>query len=252
MSASTQRAGAPTRVAVIGARGKMGRLACEWIEAASGFQLVASMVRGDDLGVILRQSQSEVALDFTRAGLGAVHGHTILEAGVRAVIGTSGLNQSELESLRVLAQERRSACLVVPNFCLGIAIQQACARLAVRCFGDQDSELTVGIREQHHPQKLDSPSGTSLWTAAILEADGVPSVGIESERKEGVIARQSVVLTMGAERLVLDHQVESREAFRPGILLALAHVGRMSGLEVGLESAFEGHLDGAGDESLIP
>lgn len=231
--------GKPTRVAVVGANGRMGQLACNWIINAPDLELVVRITRGDDLGTSLASSQSDVALDLTVAGLGAIHARTILEGGVRAVIGTSGLRQGELQELQVLAEQTQRGCLVVPNFCLGITIQQICARLALRfCPASGRDPAQVSILEEHHPQKIDSPSGTSLWTAALLEADGAGPVSIESERRQGVLANQTVTFAWGHETLDLAHRVTNREGFGPGILLALQHVQTLEGLEVGLESAF--------------
>ena len=92
--------GNPTRVAVVGSNGRMGQLACDWILKAADMELVARITRDDDLGTRLASSQSEVAIDLTVAGLGATHARTILERGVRAVIGTSGLHHSELQELQ--------------------------------------------------------------------------------------------------------------------------------------------------------
>jgi 4-hydroxy-tetrahydrodipicolinate reductase len=227
------------RVAVVGSNGRMGQLACDWIAKAAHMELVARITRDDDLGTSLASSQSEVALDLTVAGLGAAHARTILECGVRAVIGTSGLRQGELQELQVLADQTHLGCLVVPNFCLGITIQQICARLALRfCPASGLDPVQVSILEEHHPQKVDSPSGTSLWTAALLEADGAGRVSIGSERREGVLANQTLTFAWGHESLDLAHRVTNREAFGPGMLLALQHVQTLEGLEVGLESAF--------------
>lgn len=245
MSTARKSSGLPLRVAVVGAAGKMGMLACAWIEKDPGFELAARIVRGDDLRQALEESRCQVALDLTHAGLGAQHGQAMIESGVHPVIGTSGVTQDDLEQLMVLAKERAIGCLVVPNFCIGIAIQQLCARLALDSFGGgADSLPAVGITERHHPEKLDSPSGTALWTAAILEADGSRPVPIQSDRVPGVVAEQTVTFTSGAEILSIRHSVENREAFGPGIMLALSQVMTFTGLEVGLESAFEARLQG--------
>lgn len=230
---------AKIRVAVIGAEGRMGQLACARIEEAHDLELAARIVRQDDIGICLRESSSEIALDLTRAGLGASHGRAILESGVRAVIGTSGLQPSELRDLKAQAEEVQLGCLVVPNFCLGITIQQLCSRLTLKFLQPQGrDDVEVSLEEQHHLEKVDSPSSTSLRTAALLEADGAPAISIQSERLEGVLANQTVAFKWGAESLRLSHRVSSREAFGPGILLALHHVQTLSGFELGLESAF--------------
>ena len=238
---------AKTRVAVIGAQGRMGQLACACIEQTADLELATRIVREDDIGTCLRESSCEVALDLTRAGLGASHGRVILESGVRAVIGTSGLQPNELRDLKAQAEEGQLGCLVVPNFSLGITIQQLCSRLALGFLQPQGcGDVQVSLEEQHHLEKIDSPSSPSLRTAALLEADGAPAISIRSERLEGVLANQTVAFKWGAETLRLSHQISSREAFGPGILLALNHVQTLNGFELGLDSAFGARMSEEG------
>ena len=82
------------RVAVVGYAGKMGRATVEAIEAANDLTLAARVGSGDELELALRESGSEVAIDFTtpRAVLRTLP--TYLELGVSPVVGTTGLPSS--------------------------------------------------------------------------------------------------------------------------------------------------------------
>ncbi|MED6335122.1 MAG: 4-hydroxy-tetrahydrodipicolinate reductase, partial [Planctomycetota bacterium] len=82
---------APLRVAVVGAAGRMGRLALDQIAGTQDLELVAALSRNDALGPALAACNAQVGLDVTVAGLGTEHGMVMLEAGVRPVIGTSGV-----------------------------------------------------------------------------------------------------------------------------------------------------------------
>ena len=108
------------RVAVIGAKGRMGRYATELLESTDGFEVVACVEKDDDPVSALRAARPVVGLDLTVAGLGAAHGRVMLENDVRCVIGTSGVRPEEVHELDELARARRLGGLVVPNFSLGI------------------------------------------------------------------------------------------------------------------------------------
>jgi 4-hydroxy-tetrahydrodipicolinate reductase len=155
---------------------------------------VASITSRDDLGTCLRESDARVALDVTRAGLGFEHGSTMLECGVRPVIGTSGVSLDENARLDARARELGSGGLVVPNFSLGMWLLQRAAIEAGRHFE------RVEIVEMHHERKRDAPSGTALDTAERIRA-GRPgdasTIPIHSVRLPGLYAHQ-VVLFGGA------------------------------------------------------
>ena len=91
------------RVAVVGARGRLGSFACGLLRASPEFELAAEIEREHDLAAVLRECGVVVALDATVAGLGAEHGRTLLAAGVRPVIGTSGVTRAQAAELDRLA-----------------------------------------------------------------------------------------------------------------------------------------------------
>jgi 4-hydroxy-tetrahydrodipicolinate reductase len=149
----------PLRVAVVGARGRMGAFVCELLRKSAGFELVAELGREHDLGLVLRECAARLALDLTVAGQGAVHGRRMLEAGVRPVIGTSGVTRAEAAELDALARARALGGIVVPNFSLGMACLNRAAEELARTFP------AVSIVERHHERKKDAPSGTARDTA---------------------------------------------------------------------------------------
>jgi 4-hydroxy-tetrahydrodipicolinate reductase len=92
------------------------------------------------------------------------------------------------------------------------------------------------IIELHHDRKLDAPSGTAARTAQLMEGD----VPIHSVRLPGLIAHQEVLLGGGGQLLTIRHDTLSREAFAPGVLLALDKLSSLPpGVTVGLESLLE-------------
>ncbi len=234
----------PLRVVLAGARGRMGRVARRALaaEAAAGtpgqqtLLLSAELHREDSPADVLEPEAHDVLLDFSPAAGSRVHAPLAAERGIAPVVGSSGLSADDIERLRHACGVGGVGGLLIPNFSVGAVLQmQAAERIAafLEC---------TGIREIHHPQKLDSPSGTARSTAERIER-GASGAGrdtrppqIQSERVQGVLARQVVRFGSAHEQLVLDHDVRDREAYAPGILLAIRAVAGLRELRIGLDS----------------
>lgn len=220
------------RVAILGARGRMGSFAAALIQAAPDLQLACEVGRGDDLEELLAASGAALGLDLTVAGLGAEHARRMLRAGVRPVVGTSGVTPEELTELDALARELDLGGLVVPNFSLGVHLQKKCAELVARHLD------RVEILERHHEDKVDAPSGTALDLARSLRAITGRRPSVHSVRLPGVLADQEVVFGAEGQTLEITHRTFGLEAFGPGILGALRRAPEVHGIEVGLEGVF--------------
>ncbi len=224
------------RVALIGGGGKMGTFARTLVEGADDLELVAAIGRSDDLAARLDGSRPDVGLDFTVAGTGAAHGRLMLEHGVRPVIGTSGVTPEEDVELDAAAREASLGGLVVPNFCLGVWLQQELARTAAGFMG------SVEIVEEHHSSKVDAPSGTAADTAVQLaKVRGVEptDIPVHSIRIDGLYSNQTVLFGGPGEVIRITHQVFGRDAFGPGILASLRYVaGAEPGVLRGVGHAF--------------
>jgi len=239
------------RVAVNGAAGRMGQLACAAIAATKDLELVARCVRGDDLAAKIRTTRADVVVDFTlpdaveRAALATV------EAGARPVIGTSGMSAEARARLSQRCAERRIGGLIAPNFAIGALLMMRFAELAARWLP------AVEIVEAHHPAKKDAPSGTAIATAdriaaARAAAALVPpapvtpdlaargelrhGIALHSLRLPGVVAEQQVVFGDTGQKLVIEHVAYGRDAYMPGVLLACRGVMALDHLVVGLDS----------------
>ncbi len=227
----------PVRVAVVGAAGRMGRFAADLLARTSGFAVAVEVRRGDDLAAVLRRSGARVGLDLTRAGLGFEHGATMLECGVRPVIGTSGVTLEENARLDGIARELSLGGLVVPNFSLGMWLLQRAATEAAVHFASAE------IVEMHHERKRDAPSGTAIDTVERMRAArpaGSAEIPIHSVRLPGLYAHQLVILGAAGETYTLRHDMIGPEAFAPGIMRALAYAARAVGVGRGITLAFEG------------
>lgn len=228
------------RVAVVGAYGRMGRFACGLLEATPGLEVAARVGREDALEERLAESAADVALDVTAAGLGARHARSMLAAGLRFVVGTSGVTREETRELDALARARGLGGIVVPNFSLGmVLLQRAVVELAPHFAG-------VEVLEAHHERKRDAPSGTARDTAERLAAarGGEGPIPIHSVRLPGLYAHQAVLLGGEGELLTVRHDMLGPEAFGPGLLRALRYAARAVGVAYGLDAALGDPAEG--------
>jgi 4-hydroxy-tetrahydrodipicolinate reductase len=208
------------KLAVFGHRGKVGSVLVPALEAAG------HEVRGIGRGEEADLSRLDAAVDFTEAEVAAGNIRSALEQGVPVVVGTSGLAGAELEELDALALERSLQLLVVPNFAIGGVLMMRFAEAAAEYLPRAE------IVELHHEGKKDAPSGTARATAERLP--GEPP--IHSVRLPGLVAHQEVLLGGDGQLLTIRHDTFSREAFVPGVLLALEKLATLPpGLTVGLE-----------------
>jgi 4-hydroxy-tetrahydrodipicolinate reductase len=208
------------RVAVFGHRGRVGSVVVPALEAAG------HEVRGIGRGEETELDGIEVAVDFTQPVAAAANARSALEHGVPIVIGTSGVPVEELEALEALATERSLVLLVVPNFAIGAVLMMRFAEAAAEYLPQAE------IVELHHETKRDAPSGTARATAERLP--GEPA--IHSVRLPGLVAHQEVLFGGEGQLLTIRHDTLSREAFVPGVLLALERLHTLPpGLTIGLD-----------------
>ena len=214
-----------------GALGRVGRFAADWLEELDEVERVVRADRGDELSPLL--GEVEVAFDFTVAGLGFLHGRAFVEAGVRPVIGTSGVTRDEVRELDALARARGLGGLVVPNFSLGIACLRRAVEEAARTFSSAE------ILELHHDRKVDAPSATAGHLRELLTEHGIEAP-IHSVRLPGLYAHHEVLFGGPGETLRVRHDMAGPEAFGPGITAALRHVLATTGVAYGLEAVLPG------------
>lgn len=162
------------RVAVIGARGRMGSEAVRAVTDAPDMELVAALGRGDKLETLI-EAGAQVAVELTRPESVMDNLEFCVRNGVHGVVGTTGWTEDRLATLRGwLAGSPATGVLIAPNFGIGAVLTMRFARQAARFFE------SVEIVELHHPNKADAPSGTAVRTAQLVAearhaAGSVPS-----------------------------------------------------------------------------
>lgn len=221
----------PLRVVVGGAAGRMGRLAESAMAPCEDLIFAGGLKRGDDPAQLLRAELADVYLDLTVASAARVLAPAAARAGLCPVVGTSGLNDDDLDCLGQACREGGVGGLVIPNFSVGAVLQMMAAERIARHLS------CTGIAEVHHSGKRDSPSGTARATARrIGQAKQTEPPQISSERRDDALAEQTVTFATSHEQLVLHHEVSNRLAYVPGLLLALRRVRSCTGLVRGLDS----------------
>lgn len=232
-------------VAVVGATGRMGKLAIELIEGSQDLELFAAL---DSKSDIAQSIGSDVVIDLTRFDVSQIIAAHAVANNQKLVIGTSGWSASHLQQLEKQLASSQAAVVVVPNFSVGSMLATKFAAEAAAFFD------SIEIVEAHHAGKVDSPSGTAVRTAELIAhaRDGkpvlLPGVGqqargeivagvpIHSLRINGVSAKQDVLLGGESELLTLSHETTSVKAYSAGILASIRFAAGASGLTVGLQS----------------
>jgi 4-hydroxy-tetrahydrodipicolinate reductase len=238
------------RVAVTGAGGHMGR---EVIEAATdreGMDVALAVNRTSvgpvaghavedeaDLPRLLDERDPDVLVDFTLPDPSTRYVEACADAGVAAIVGTTGFTESQLG---VLADAAESVpVLRASNFARGVMALRRAIREAVAALPEYDAELT----ETHHNRKRDAPSGTALTILDDISTDAdrvhgregeqpreSGGIGVHARRAGDVTGEHELLLAGNHEVLTLTHRAESRGVFAEGALDAADWlVGRPAG-----------------------
>jgi 4-hydroxy-tetrahydrodipicolinate reductase len=212
------------KLLLFGSKGKVGSVLGPKLTEAG------HEVTGVERGGKPKYRGKDAAIDFTRPDAVRANIEGCLGAGLPCVVGTTGLGPGDLAAFDALARERGIACFVAPNFAVGAVLMMRFAAEAARHMPHAE------IVELHDERKVDAPSGTARATA---EAMGV-EVPIHSVRLPGLVAHQEVLLGGPGQLLTVRHDTLSREAFVPGVLLALEKLRDLQpGVTVGLEGLLE-------------
>ncbi len=244
------------KVAILGAKGRMGSESAKAISAEDDLELVASLDLGDSLD-LLKSSGAEVVLDFTHPDSVMKNIEYAINSGIHVVVGTTGIDSQRMDVIKsLLAKNPKVGAIIAPNFALSAVLMMQFAAKAATYFD------SVEIIELHHPDKADAPSGTATRTAELISdarakakksampdktssglagARGakVGDVPIHSIRLRGLVAHQEVLMGDQGETLSIRHDSIDRSGYMPGVLLAIRSVKTRAGLTFGLENLID-------------
>ena len=245
------------KVAVLGAKGRMGAETVAAIENASDLTLSCALDLGDSLDQLVKTG-TEVVIDFTHPDSVMKNLEFAINNGIHVVVGTTGFDDKKLSELKnLLSKNPKVGALIAPNFGLGAVLMMQFSQKAAQYFE------SVEIIELHHANKVDAPSGTAIRTAELITdarkqskkgempdasktiipgARGakVGDVPIHSVRSHGYVAHQEVIFGDSGETLTIRHDSINRTGFMPGVLIGVRNVAKHPGLTVGLENYMEG------------
>ena len=268
-------------VLVSGALGKMGREVVEAVTNSIDCELVGAIDLNDECngkslstffdipesdvflsndleGSLCTVSQSyrdsdqkPVMVDFTHPDSVYDNTRAAMAYGVCPVIGTTGLTSEQISELSSFSEKASVGCAIIPNFSVGMVLLQQAASVAAKFYDN------VELIEMHHNQKADSPSGTCLKTAEMIEEypkkfnkllvseteslsgarGGVRDSGINihSIRLPGLLAHQVVIMGSPGETYTIKHDTIDRKAYMPGVLESIKKIGNYETLVYGLE-----------------
>jgi 4-hydroxy-tetrahydrodipicolinate reductase len=218
-----------TRVILSGASGKVGRSLVGAIAGDDDVELAAAAAPSLALTLAdaLATTEADVVVDFTAPSFAEEACRLCAAAGRPLVLGTSGLAPDRLEQLGADAAAAGVQLFHASNFAIGAVLMMRFAEEASRHMPAAE------IVELHADAKRDAPSGTSLATAARMQGD----VPIHSVRLPGLVAHQEVILGGLGQTLTIRHDTTSRDAFAPGVLLAVKRIRELPpGLTLGLDA----------------
>jgi 4-hydroxy-tetrahydrodipicolinate reductase len=241
------------KVSVVGASGRMGKLALELIEGAQDLELHSAL---DSKSQLSQSLGADVIFDVTKLSVSQEVVSFAISNGISTVVGTSGWSEAKLAELTPqLKNSAGTAVVVIPNFSIGSMLASDFSAQAAKYFE------SIEIIETHHAGKVDSPSGTAVRTAELiaearknLTQPLIPGVGqqargevvagipIHSLRQTGASANQEVRIHGDSELIRITHEVSSIRAYSYGILQSIRVAHKEQGLLVGLKSAIESNL----------
>ncbi|WNY24333.1 4-hydroxy-tetrahydrodipicolinate reductase [Methanimicrococcus hongohii] len=242
------------RAAVIGACGRMGSLIIRRINATEGIELSAAFdvaFVGEDIGdlirigkmgipvsdskdlkSVLKDSKTDVVIDFTIAAATAVNAPAAAEAGVNLIIGTTGISPEQRAAIDEAIVQNDIAAVISTNYSIGVNVFFKLLEEAAQYLRD---DYDIEIIEAHHNQKKDAPSGTAMTAAEILSdalggkdlvfgREGIcprgKEIGVHAVRGGDIIGDHTVMFIGNSERIELRHQAHTREIFVGGAVLA--------------------------------
>ncbi|QYH36463.1 4-hydroxy-tetrahydrodipicolinate reductase [Salinibacterium sp. M195] len=239
-----------TKVAVVGASGRMGMFISDVVERAEDFSLVASLNSRSDLSEML---EADVVVDVTEPSVSPSVVEFATSHGKNVLVGTSGWSEDRIQRVKSSLTELPDVGVIfIPNFSLGSALATSFAAAAARYFD------SIEIIESHHAGKVDSPSGTAVRTAELMadarhergpaaaphhdqraRGEQVAGIPVHSLRLTGVVAHQQVIFGGPGEVLTIDHRTMSQESYEAGILLGLRAIITSRGVTVGLDELID-------------
>ena len=199
-------------------------------------EYVGGVEVGDDIAAFLKERKPRALVDFTHPNSALHNALAAVAAGASPVIGTTGIPADGVDKLEAACREKKLGGIIAPNFAIGAVLMMHLADIAAPHFDAAE------VIEMHHATKADAPSGTALTTARRIAAKREKpfshkkaeketltgtrggeegNVAVHSVRLPGFVADQEVIFGLPGQTLTITHRTTSRDAYIPGVLLAI-------------------------------
>lgn len=244
------------KVAVCGANGKMGKEVVKAVENDMQTELTAQIdivnAQFKTIEEAHKAKEIDILVDFTQPSSIYENALYCLNNGINIVIGTTGLKDEQIETLKELSSKNKTACFIAPNFSTGAVLMMKFAQMAAKYFDNAE------IIELHHNQKKDAPSGTAIKTAQLMAkektsfvggncaetetikgargADSYADIHIHSVRMPGYMASQEVLFGSDGQTLSIRHDSTNRSCYMPGVMMAIKYAYEHKNFTYGLDN----------------
>ena len=185
--------------------------------------------------------ESDMAIDFSSPDSALDNIYKAFKANVPIVVGTTGWNK-DFDKVKNWCNEYKGAILPSSNFSLGVNIFFEMNRQLSKIMNRQKS-YSAKIRETHHTEKVDSPSGTAITTAEIIleEMDDYSNwvsnnsnygnnLPIIAKRQAGEPGTHEVIYESNIDELSISHRAKNRDGFAIGAIIAAEFLYNKKGL----------------------
>jgi 4-hydroxy-tetrahydrodipicolinate reductase len=224
------------KVALLG-YGKMGQ-EIESILKDRGHTVVA---RIDSQHRISTLTECDVAIDFSTPTVVLSHIRWCMEHNIPLVVGTTGWHDN-IEEVKDWVRANNGSMIHASNFSLGVYVFRQANKLLANALGSQEV-YKMSLREAHHTEKLDAPSGTAISIAEdmidqagalkqweLSENGNEGTLPIKAERIAGETGTHQVTYRSEIDEINLEHKAHSRKGFALGAVVAAEWITSHKGL----------------------
>ncbi len=244
-----------TRIAVVGATGRMGLNLITSVSQSKASLTVAvsALDKGNfgkdagelaaigNIGIAISEHLHEAiaafdtVIDFTRPEATLNYLKVCQQAGKKMVIGTTGFTDAQKAQITEAAKD--IAIVMAPNFSVGVNLSLKLLEMTAKVMGDYTD---IEIIEAHHRHKIDAPSGTALRMGevvaqalgrnlkdcAIYGREGNTgerdrkTIGFSTIRAGDIVGEHTVMFADEGERVEITHKASSRMTFANGAVRA--------------------------------
>jgi 4-hydroxy-tetrahydrodipicolinate reductase len=196
-----------------------------------------------DLDKIIKETQPDVAVDFTVTEATEANSIICVENGISCIIGTTGLSEEFLIKFKTKVEENNVPAVLSSNMATGVNVYFKMISIISKYLQDWDIEII----EAHHHRKVDSPSGTALTLGEIIseaincdfdevakfgrdrgpnkrEIGAKNEIGVHSIRAGDIVGDHIVLYAGSGERIEFKHQAHSRDCFATGAIKAIKFI----------------------------